>query len=406
MGTSFWIVPLGLCLLGRHVNSQGGLACTATDVYGVSQPNGICFDSNFAQAQCAAFGATVAPFGTCATGFSCCYVGGGVNPSLTTTTFNPLNPGGTGNVCGVSLQNRLNPGLGGGITPAPSVDPFGVINPRDTDKPPLRFSRILGGTPVTDMTRYCWIAAIYAGNTYIASGAIINANWIITSGNAVKNYRNVNPNPFVTSQTLTVRLGQTSSAASTGTAYPVQSVQLHPSFRLMGAGYPVADVALLQIQTGIDFNANPTLCGACLPDPTVSVVGERCHAAGYGVTAENTAVTDGQLRAVLLPFIPRPVCDLIYRQILRTPNYVTDATSLCAGGEAGKDTCLKDGGAPLSCISVARPYYVVAGLSSWGNGCGRSGTPSVYADLSNQQTLTWIRTTAGLSFPAPTGIVG
>lgn len=387
---------------GQNVNAVStGTACTVTDPLTGLSVQGTCFDATFAQSVCPLFGSTVSAFSTC-TGTpaqACCYV-------ATSTGTGTPSPGNAGNnVCGVSLQGRQNPldsGLGTGSNPFDS----GVVLPRDA---PVRFSRILGGTSVQDMNRYCWIAAIYAGNNYIASGAIVNSNWIVTSANAVKSYRN--PNPYVTTQTLTVRLGQISLANGLATGqYQVQSIQLHPSFRLVAPGYPVGDVALLQLATAIDFSANPSLCGACLPEPNQSIVGERCHAAGYGVTVETSAITDGQLRSVLLPFIPRPVCDLLYRQVLRNTAYTTDLTSMCAGGEVGRDTCLKDGGAPLSCVSLTRPYYVVAGLSSWGNGCGRSGVPSVYTDLSSQAVLLWIRKVAGSSFPAPqqltTGVLG
>ena len=71
---------------------------------------------------------------------------------------------------------------------------------------------------------------------------------------------------------------------------------------------------------------------------------------------------------------------------------------LCAGGEAGKDACSGDGGGPLVCPAPApdtppRPM-VLAGLVSWGVGCGRAGVPGVYTNIATY--VVWIRETISI----------
>ena len=55
-------------------------------------------------------------------------------------------------------------------------------------------------------------------------------------------------------------------------------------------------------------------------------------------------------------------------------------SEICAGAEAGKDSCEGDGGAPLVCKSKNNRWYVT-GLVTWGVDCGLEGVPGVYANI-------------------------
>lgn len=78
--------------------------------------------------------------------------------------------------------------------------------------------------------------------------------------------------------------------------------------------------------------------------------------------------------------------------------FILPASSFCAGGEEGNDACQVrsidlhrtceelfilqgDGGGPLVCQDDG--FYELAGLVSWGFGCGRVDVPGVYVKVSS-----------------------
>lgn len=61
--------------------------------------------------------------------------------------------------------------------------------------------------------------------------------------------------------------------------------------------------------------------------------------------------------------------------------FILPASSFCAGGEEGNDACQGDGGGPLVCQDDG--FFELAGLVSWGFGCGRVDVPGVYVKVSS-----------------------
>merc|ERR1712217_534651 len=110
----------------------------------------------------------------------------------------------------------------------------------------------------------------------------------------------------------------------------------------------------------------------------VNNTGVRCWAARFGAQEVN-GKQDYILRKVDIPIYPdKKKCDKVISEAysekigrkVRTLN-LHDG-EICAGGEAGKDTCNGDGGSPLVCQAVSGRWHVV-GLVSWGIDCGVEG---------------------------------
>lgn len=111
------------------------------------------------------------------------------------------------------------------------------------------------------------------------------------------------------------------------------------------------------------------------------------------------------LKRVEMPVVRHDFCQTSLRQTRLGPHFNLDSTFICAGGEAGKDTCQVylskfcaksiqisskltiffqgDGGSPLVCPIRNKPgRYAQAGIVAWGIGCGGS-TPGVYANVAS-----------------------
>jgi len=107
------------------------------------------------------------------------------------------------------------------------------------------------------------------------------------------------------------------------------------------------------------------------PSPAEGLV---CEATGWGITEEGGMFLASILQKVSLPVVGDTLCTEEYGYLMRE-------NMLCAG-EEGKDSCSGDSGGPLVCPLGDGSTPVLAGVTSWGQGCGRPGKPGVYTEVS------------------------
>ena len=105
--------------------------------------------------------------------------------------------------------------------------------------------------------------------------------------------------------------------------------------------------------------------------------------AGWGVTEEGTFPLAPILQEVSLPLVTMDQCRATLGQTQITANMV------CAGGLEGQDACQGDSGGPLMGVEPSTNRIYLAGVVSWGVGCGREDLPGVYAKVSNY--VPWIQ---------------
>ncbi|XP_015124179.1 phenoloxidase-activating factor 2 [Diachasma alloeum] len=228
---------------------------------------------------------------------------------------------------------------------------------------------------------YPWqVALLTLDNMYIGSGVLINANFVLTVAHKVQPYAPAN---------FKLRLGDWDGKATVEPNPYVEfrplSIGIHPNFK---ADTLQNDVAVIRLNGMAPIATAPNINTACLPTAMIAT-GTRCWVSGWG---KNSFGSDGRYQALLkevdVPIVDQGSCETRLRTTRLGSYFVLDTTSfICAGGEAGKDACTGDGGAPLVCQTATQQFQVI-GLVAWGIGCASSGIPGVYVNVNNY--VAWI----------------
>ncbi|XP_033330848.2 uncharacterized protein LOC117222924 isoform X3 [Megalopta genalis] len=231
---------------------------------------------------------------------------------------------------------------------------------------------------------YPWQVAILkkdpTESVYVCGGTLISSRHILTAAHCVKTYA---------AHDLRVRLGEWDVNHDVE-FYPyierdVANIVVHPEFY---AGTLYNDIAILRIDHEVDFLKNPHISPACLPDKRDDFVKSRCWTTGWGKDAfGDFGKYQNILKEVDVPVVNNQICEHQMRRTRLGPGFNLHPGFICAGGEEGKDACKGDGGGPMVCERQGR--WQLAGIVSWGIGCGQAGVPGVYSRVSHY--LDWIR---------------
>lgn len=110
--------------------------------------------------------------------------------------------------------------------------------------------------------------------------------------------------------------------------------------------------------------------------------------AGWGKT-EKLQKSDRKLK-LQLGGVEHDACKKKYAS--HKDKVIISSSQVCAGGEKGKDSCQGDSGGPLMGLyndGRGGNYYYLAGIVSFGIGCGNAGWPGVYTRVSSY--INWIQ---------------
>ncbi|KAL2751199.1 phenoloxidase-activating factor 2-like [Vespula maculifrons] len=233
---------------------------------------------------------------------------------------------------------------------------------------------------VASYGEYPWQAALLtSSNSYIGSGALINANHVLTVAHKVT--------PYLTGG-LKVRLGEWNGQSSSETypykEYNAQKIFVHPSYNSLNLQN---DVAVIRLSSSVPIASSPNINTICLPT-SVPAAQTRCWVSGWGKNAfGNSGTYQSTLKEVDVPIVNQSNCETALRTTKVGQSFTLDKTSfICAGGESGKDACTGDGGAPLVCESGSQ--WQIIGMVTWGIGCATGGIPGVYVNVINYNS--WI----------------
>jgi len=159
----------------------------------------------------------------------------------------------------------------------------------------------------------------------------------------------------------------------------VRRVVHHPEYNDTSNNF---DFSLLELDEEVPIN--DCIGTVCLPDKDTAPTG-KCYVTGWGTLKQN-GKSPSVLQGAGVSIINRTLCNVSYS------GRVSNAM-LCAQGNSAKgiaDTCQGDSGGPLVCQQESG-YFMLNGITSWGEGCAQRGYPGVYAKVS--YVLDWIQTT-------------
>ncbi|CAL4106036.1 unnamed protein product [Meganyctiphanes norvegica] len=241
----------------------------------------------------------------------------------------------------------------------------------------------------TEFGEYPWQAAILKNNenstnSYVCGGVLIGDLHILTAAHCVDGLNHHN---------LKVRLGEW-DVAQTSEFFQhidmdVVKINIHKDYY---KGNLQNDIAALTLRSKVDFSNNPNfphISPVCLPNALSDFTNQACTVTGWGKDAfGNHGKFQHVLKEVSVPVVDRHQCQENLRRTRLGADFDLQDGMLCAGGEQDKDACKGDGGSPLVCRDTVSGSYHLAGLVSWGIGCGQSRVPGVYVNISHY--LQWI----------------
>ncbi|MFJ7076807.1 S1 family peptidase [Streptomyces sp. NPDC098781] len=215
-------------------------------------------------------------------------------------------------------------------------------------------SRIVGGSTTTT-TAYPFMMQITdASQNQFCGGTLVSATKVVTAAHCM-----------VGESTSGVRVvgGRTYLNGTNGTVSRVSDIWIHPDYQDVTEGN---DVAVLTLSTSMSYTPASYVDSS---DTGVYAAGTTARILGWGTTSSNGS-SSNQLRTATVPTVSNSSCSSSYGSDFIASDMV------CAGyTSGGVDTCQGDSGGPLLIGGV------LAGITSWGEGCAQAGYPGVYTRL-------------------------
>lgn len=247
----------------------------------------------------------------------------------------------------------------------------------DDDVALVTESKIVGGADTTIEAHPWQVSLRTTSSSHFCGGSIIAADWVLTAAHCMEG---------ATASSLRVVAGVTRrSNTSSGQVREVSQIIVYPGFTTPTSG---RDAALLHLSQPFDLSpaavgtipiATPADASAGLTDAGVNAV-----VTGWGTLRSSDFSLPETLQAVTVPIVSNASAAQAYGS-----GQVT-SDQLAAGvlGTGGKDSCQGDSGGPLT-VPGSGGGRILAGIVSWGNGCGQASYPGMYGRVSSFST--WIQ---------------
>ncbi|XP_013871339.1 ST14 transmembrane serine protease matriptase a [Austrofundulus limnaeus] len=244
----------------------------------------------------------------------------------------------------------------------------------------LKSSRIVGGENA-DAGEFPWQVSLHIKNSgHVCGASLISPTWLVTASHCVQDEGALK---LSKPGTWEVYLGLYTQGV---TGSPVvkrnlKQVISHPYYNPFTFDN---DIALMELDSPVTYSDH--IRPICLPAAQHQFnTGDTVWISGWGASREGGGV-EKVLQKAQVRFINQTICNsLMAGQIT--------SRMMCAGVlTGGVDACQGDSGGPLSSPGTKRVF--LAGVVSWGDGCGRRDKPGVYTTVTKY--LGWIKEKTGV----------
>uniref|UniRef100_A0A8C9ZLS3 Transmembrane serine protease 9 n=1 Tax=Sander lucioperca TaxID=283035 RepID=A0A8C9ZLS3_SANLU len=212
-------------------------------------------------------------------------------------------------------------------------------------RPALGSHRIVGGVTAR-RGEWPWIGSLQYQRLHRCGATLIHSKWLLTAAHCLKS----DPSPTH----WAVSLGSVLRSGVGALVIPIQRVVIHPAFNSTNMDY---DVALLEL--AVPAPMSYTIQSVCLPSPVHRFLkNAECY-----ITGSLTNL----LQKAAVSIIDQVILILVLSAL--SPPIIQG-----------------DSGGPLTCRELSGQWFI-AGVTSWGHGCGRIGFPGVYTQDDTLHTV-------------------
>ncbi|XP_042595126.1 transmembrane protease serine 13-like isoform X1 [Cyprinus carpio] len=231
-------------------------------------------------------------------------------------------------------------------------------------------SRIIGGS-ASQLGQWPWQVSLHYTGSHVCGGSLVSPDFVVSAAHCFEGSTGNSENWLVYAGSI--------SQSALQTPYLVKKIIVNENYNSDSSDY---DVALLKLSSPVTFSS--TVQPVCFPtfDQTFSE-GSECWTSGFGTTQEGADHASTSLMEVTVNIVNTLLCNSsqVYSGAI-TKNMI------CAGDmNGGRDSCQGDSGGPLVCKGDNNRWYL-AGITSWGAGCGERQRPGVYSRVTS--LLPWI----------------